>query len=182
MPRVLSTWIVVRVKQGRERYAARNVRRQGHRAFAPYVGEEDTIRQEALFPGYIFVEGPDWYYLQSTYGCLYPLMMGDDPAYMPIKEMRKLLKAADEEGVITIGKEKFTPGQHVKVKLGAWQGFEGVYIRGTPQQRVRVLFKLLGGEHELEFNRTDITSSDDGSVQGNSDQALVGSLTKKQRV
>lgn len=157
---VLSLWIAVRVKAGRERYAAYNVRRQGFKCFMPFIYEEGRPREQPLFPGYIFVEGPQWYYLQSTYGCLYPIMMGNEPAYMPRKEMKKLMAMADKEGVITIPKEKFVKDQKVVLKKGAWKGHAGVYIRASAKDRVRVLLQLLGGKHELEFNHSDITAAE----------------------
>lgn len=158
--RVLSEWFAVRVKQGRERYAAMNVRKRGGTPFVPYVLHEGKYREQPLFPGYIFVLGPQWYYLQVTPGCLYPIMMGDSPACMPLKEMRALHKSCDKEGVILIPREKFTKGQRVRFRKGAWQGHLGVYIRQSGANRVRVLLSLLGGNHELEFNHSDITAAE----------------------
>lgn len=156
--------MAVRVKAGRERYAARNVRNQGHDVFMPFVEQEGRLRDEPLFPGYIFVLGPEWFYLQSTYGVANVIMMGEDPARMPIKEMKVLLKAANKEGVITVQREKFKKGQQIKVKRGSWQGHVGVYIRGyvnaSKIERIKALFKILGSDHELEFDRASITSAD----------------------
>lgn len=179
---LLSWWFAVRVKHGRERYARRNVERQGHKVWVPWVHEEGRPREQPLFPGYIFVLGPAWYYLQATYGVLYPIMMGDVPARMPKREMSAFMKAADREGVITIKREKFVKGQAVRVKQGSWHGVVGSYIKASGTERVRVLFELLGGIHELEFDRTAITSADDGlQGEGHGTSPAVAVLTTKNK-
>jgi transcription antitermination factor NusG len=173
---VLSEWIVVKVKSRRERYAARNVTRQGHECFVPYIRHEGRSREEPLFPGFIFVRGPQWYYLKSTYGVLSPIMQGAEPARMPIAQMKELLKMTDKEGVITIEREKFVPGQEVTFKTGAWQGHWGVYIRAVSKDRVRVLLSLLGGKHELEFAHSEITAAQ--SKPGNGLKAGPGARSR----
>lgn len=156
---VLSDWIVVRTKPNRERYAAKNVRRQGYKALCPFLKEEGQYREVPLFAGHIFVQGPAWYYLKSTYGVLYPIMLGPSPARMPLKEMRALLKQSGEDDVITIGLEKFSKGQVIKFRRGAWIGHTGVYSKAAGADRVRVLLMLFGGQHEKEFARDDITAA-----------------------
>lgn len=180
--RVMSEYFVVRVKAGRERYAARNVRQQGYETFIPFIVEEDKTREQPLFPGHIFVKGPQWFYLRNTYGVLHPIMMGDRPAYMPLREMRELMRACDREGVITVQREKFTEGQKVEIKQGSWQGHIGVYTRASSKDRVRVLLKLLGGEHELEFHHSHITAATQ-SGNGSETEPKAGSrvVTTKRR-
>lgn len=156
--RVLSDWMAVRVKAGRERYAKRNIERQGHKVFAPFVQDEGTNRILPLFPGYIFVQGAQWHYLRSTYGVLYPIMMGPSAAYMPLQQMKDLLGMADDEGTITIAREKFKRGQKIKVRKGPFKDFVGVYIQGT-RERVRLMLQLLGATHELEFDRSAVTGA-----------------------
>lgn len=156
--------MAVRVKQGKERYALRNVLRQGHRAIVPFVVEEDRPREQPLFPGYIFVQGPEWYYLQSTYGCLYPIMMGGSPAFMPLKEMKDILSMVDKEGTIPLPAEKFRKDQAVTIKRGSFKGFSGLYIRASGKRRVEVLLQLLGGKHVVEFQRSWITGATTNST------------------
>lgn len=164
--RVLSDWMVVRVKHNRERYARRNVERQGGKVFIPWIWEEGDRAEQPLFPGHIFVQGPAWYYLQNTYGVLGPILMAGEPAYMPLKEMRAIMKAGDKEGVITIKRQKpvevredFVKGQRVTGQKGPWQRQIGVYIRDVGQERVRVLFRLLGANHEIELKRAEVTAA-----------------------
>lgn len=158
----LSEWYVVRVRNGMERYATREVQRQGHRVFVPYELHEGQNREQPLFPGHIFILGPQWYFIKTTPGCLAPIMMGDAPAKMPIVAMRSLLRDRDKDGVRVLASEKFTKGQAVTIRRGAWQGHTGLYIREVERRRVRLLLSLLGGKHELEFNHFDITAADIG--------------------
>lgn len=166
---LLSAWIAVRVKSNQERFARKHIERQGQKVFIPWILWEGDKREQPLFPGHIFVLGPQWYYLQTTPGVLAPIMMGDAPALMPMREMKALLKRCDREGVITIPKEPdevFAPGQRIRGKKGPWQGQLGVYIRASNASRVRVLFNLLGGKYELELDHSEITASDvpDGAL------------------
>lgn len=164
--RVLSDWMVVRTKPNQERYAAKNVKRQGHECVCPFITEEGGKKEVPLFTGHIFVRGPDWYYLKNTYGVLYPVMMGSTPALMPLKEMRELLKRLGMDDVITLKAEKFSPGETVKFRRGAWLGHRGVYNKDVGKQRVRILLTLIGGQHELEFDRADITKDSPDGEQG----------------
>lgn len=154
--RVLSDWMVVKVKPKRERYARRMIEQRGGRVFIPFIIEDGHKYEKPLFPGYIFVQGPHWYYLLQTPGVRGPIMMGVKPALMPLREMRRLQRACDKEGLVIVKEERLTPGARVRIKNGAWQGHWGVYITG--EQRVRVLLSFLGGQHEFEFARSDVTT------------------------
>lgn len=154
---VLSNWMAVRVQNNRERFARRKIEDAGGNVFVPWIMDEGALYETPLFPGYIFVEGPEWYYLKTTQGVLHPIMMGDSPAFMPIREIKALMKACGREGIISLKAEKFSPGDTVRVKKGAWQGHWGVYIQASKADRVRVLFQILGGRHEIEFHRTNVT-------------------------
>lgn len=157
---LLSDWIVVKTKPNQERYAARHIRRQGHACLCPYITEEGSTREKPLFTAHIFVLGPDWYYLKSTYGVVSPIMFGDQPARMPKKAMRDILRRCGEDDVITIKAERFTAGQQVRFKRGAWEGWTGIFkgFGKDSKKRVRIMLRMLGGEHELEFDRGDITA------------------------
>lgn len=157
---LLSDWMVVRTKPNKERYAAKNVRRQGHEVFCPFLREQDKFKEVPLFAGFIFVRGPDWYYLKSTYGVQYPIMIGASPARMPLKEMRALLKQGGEDDVITLGLEKFSKGQAIKFRRTAWLGHIGVYnSRVVGKDRIKILLALFGGHHEIECDPGDITAA-----------------------
>jgi transcription antitermination factor NusG len=158
--RVLSDWFAVRVKAGRERYAVRNVIMQGHRAIVPFVEEEYVNREKPLFKGYIFVQGPAWYYLLSTYGCLHPIMMGEEPSCMPLQEMKGILSLVTDKrdgGIIPLKAPKYKKGQVVTIERGSLKNFEAVYIRGTKADRVKLQVAMFGGTHEVEYARRDIS-------------------------
>lgn len=164
---VLSEWFVVRTKTGRERHAAVSVRRKGHRAFAPFVADQvrGHHRESPLFPGFIFVHGQQWYYLKATEGVLAPVMMGLIPAYMPITEMMALIRAAGEDDLIdTIAREKLPINEQVRVRTGPWSGHWGKFVGMKSRDRVRLLMTVLGAQHELEFDRSEVTTKPTDAV------------------
>lgn len=156
--RVLSDWFVVRVKSGQERRARRYLEKAGRRVFIPWLCDEGSVLEKPLFPGYIFVHGLEWYHVKSTPGCLTPLMCGEGPSYVPIREMKLLQGAGDKEGVITIPKERFEEGQPIRSKRGAFNELWGVYKGLTAAGRVRALYKIFGREFVLDFPASGVTA------------------------
>lgn len=155
---VLSDWYVVRVKTNQERRAKRYLERAGHRVFMPWLCDEDSVIEKPLFPGYIFVLGPAWYHIKSTPGCLAPLMMGESPGCVPLREMDALRGIVDKEGVIVLKRERFVKGQAVRARKGPFQELWGVYIGETAGKRVQALYRVFGREYQLEFSRSDVTA------------------------
>ena len=134
----------------------RMIRRANHECFCPFLHFEKTHKEEPLYPGYVFVEGPEFYYLKTTEGVLYVLMQGVEPAFMPTRLMFQLLEMVDDEGLIVVKRERFKKGQLVVIKRGPLQNQSGVYITASRKDRVRVLMRILGAEHEVEFPVDDI--------------------------
>jgi transcription antitermination factor NusG len=154
---VLSNWLVVKTKPNHERYAAKNVKRQGHKTFVPFLRDERG-RESPLFPGIIFVEGPEWYYLKSTYGALGPVMMGQLPGYVPIREMKSLLKMAGEDDVIEPEVPKVRKGMMVKFTSRSFDGLFAKIIDLPKKDRVTLLFSILGKDVTIEVDRRDIST------------------------
>lgn len=156
--RVLSEWIAVRVKDRQERHARREIEKRGGVVWIPWLYMEGDLKEEPLFPGYIFVQGPQWAYLLATPGVLDIVRMGEGAAYMPLKEWRILRGLCDKEGMITLSRKKLSPGDDVRTNKGAFQELWGVYTgHGSRTSRVRILYKVFSKEYELEFDRKDVT-------------------------
>lgn len=153
--KVLSEWMVVKTKPNQERYAAKNVRRQGHVAFTPFIRDERD-RESPLFPGHIFVKGPAWWYLKNTYGVVGPIMIGAEAAYVSLKEMKVLLAAAGEDDVIELYRPKLSKGMGVVISHGAFDGFIAQIVDLPKKDRVKVLFRMLGKEVSMELSSRDV--------------------------
>lgn len=157
---VLSEWFVVKTKTNQERHAAIAIRRKGYSAFAPYIAGEvhGHYRESPLFPGHIFVRGQQWYFLKATSGVLYPIMMGEQPGYMPVKDMSILLRvSADDDLIATEKHEKFVQGDKLRIRTGPWKDHWGSFLGAKGKDRVRLLMTVLGAQHELEFQRRIVT-------------------------
>jgi transcription antitermination factor NusG len=110
---------------------------------------------QALFPGYLFVRPRDrWRKLRNTYGVIDIVMMGDKPDFVPKTVMKALRANADKDGIVTLPKQrKPEVGEAVEIKVGAWQGFKGLYDGLDPEGRIRVLLSMFGRQVALTFRR-----------------------------
>lgn len=143
-------WIAVKTKTRRERWARDNIVAQGFECYLPVIEGKDR-KLEALFPRYLFVKytGP-WHVLLNTYGVSGLVMTGDRPDVMPDKQIKKLKRLENRDGVIVLPsqvqqrKAEPKPGDHVKIQAGALQGKVGIYEGQDSRDRVRVLMDYLG--------------------------------------
>jgi transcription antitermination factor NusG len=109
----------------------------------------------ALFPGYLFVKpGDQWRALRNTRGVIDIVMMGDRPDYVAKEAFKTLRKWADKDGIVTLPKQrKPNLGERVQIKVGAWQGFEGLYDGLDDEGRQQVLFSMFGRTVTMKFKR-----------------------------
>lgn len=109
----------------------------------------------ALFPGYLFVRpGDQFNKLRNTYGVIDILTRGEKPDYVPKAVMKALRSNVDKDGLVTLPRQrKPEVGEAVEIKVGAWQGFTGLYDGLDGAGRNRVLLKLFGRDVVLTYNR-----------------------------
>jgi transcription antitermination factor NusG len=151
----LSDWVVVRTKTRSENFAANECRNQDMETWCPRYMEPGKGVPTALFPGYIFVKpGDRWRSLRNTYGVIDIIMMGDKPDMVPKAVMNALRRNADKDGIVTLPKQRKPElKERVQIKVGAWQGFEGLYDGLDPEGRIQVLFSMFGKTITLKFKR-----------------------------
>jgi transcription antitermination factor NusG len=81
-------------------------------------------------------------------------MMGGEPDYVPKAIMKALRSNVDKDGIVTLPRQrKPEKGEAVEIKIGAWQGFTGLYDGLNDQGRIRVLLSFMGRQVALEFKR-----------------------------
>lgn len=151
----LSDWCLVRTKGRQENWAAQNCKQQDMETFLPRYIEPGSGVPRALFPGYLFVRPNDqWKKLRNTYGVIDIVMMGGNPDWVPKAIMKALRANVDKDGIVTLPRQrKPQKGEAVEIKIGAWQGFTGLYDGLNPEGRIRVLLKFMGREVALTFRR-----------------------------
>lgn len=139
-------WVVARTKPQRENYAAIQVERQGFEAYLPRMLDTHTKRVSPLFPGYLFVNTPgSWLWLRSTYGVLDVVFgTGGLPARLPVAAIDRIKRDADSDGLIQLTTQKFKCGQRVRLRDGAFVGWNALYADSPAPARERVLLQVLG--------------------------------------
>jgi transcription antitermination factor NusG len=151
----LSDWVLVRTKTRHEHYAAMQCRNQDMETYLPRYIEPGKGTPQALFPGYLFVRpGDRWQKLRNTLGVIDIVMMGGNPDLVPTAVLKALRANSDKNGIVTLpSQRKPEIGEVVEIKVGAWQGFKGLYDGLSPEGRLKVLFAMFGKTVTLEFRR-----------------------------
>ena len=149
-------WSVVRSLPKREAFAAERLRMDhGFEVFLPLV---QTQRAAApLFSGYFFCRIVDrWRSINSTFGVLCLVRVGDCPARCPDHEIDSLKAMIDAHGFVrlpdrpsTPAKRKIAVGAKVKITGGPFGGMSGLYAGQSTREREFVLLNLLGGQRPV---------------------------------
>jgi transcriptional antiterminator RfaH len=149
-------WGVVRSLPKREAFAAERLRMDGgFEVFLPLVQTQRA--SQPLFAGYFFCRIVDrWRSINSTFGVLCLVRVGDCPARCPDHEIDSLKAMLDGRGFIKLPDRPSTPvkrkiaiGAKVKVTAGPFGGMSGLYAGQSTRERELVLLNLLGGQRPV---------------------------------
>ena len=126
----------------------------GFEVFLPLV---QTKRASApLFSGYFFCRIVEqWRSINSTFGVLCLVRVGDCPARCPDREI-EALKAMVVGGFVRLPeappppvRRKIAIGAKVKVTAGPFGGMSGLYAGQSTRERELVLLNVLGGQRPV---------------------------------
>ena len=149
-------WYLIYTKPGSEALAVGNLARQHYDTYLPRVVQ--TVRRAGrrfervgpLFPRYLFLRlnegqqalGP----VASTVGVRSIVRTGSGYTVVPERVIRDLQARADPHtGLHRLNcGTQFTPGAAVRIRLGPFDGLEGVFEREAGADRVVVLLTVLG--------------------------------------
>ena len=168
-------WYVVHTYSGYENKVKANLEKRvesmnmEHQIFNVIIPEEDEIEYKGgqkkvtkrrIFPGYVMVDmilsDDSWMTVRHTPGVIGFVGSGTKPIPLQKQEVDKILR---HMGLIC-GKPKIDVqvGQHVRVKSGPFENFEGV-VREVLAERgkIRVNISMFGRETpiELEYEQID---------------------------
>jgi transcriptional antiterminator RfaH len=149
------TWYAAYTQPQKERWARSNLWELG---FDVYLPEYLTVRRHArrvenvsrpLFPRYLFVAAPAGTMFKpaqaaTARGVVDLVRMGRDAPSVPDRVIDELRAREDENGIIRLGRSHFDKGQHVRVMHGSLCEQVGIFECRDDQQRVVILFDLLG--------------------------------------
>lgn len=136
---------------GREKWAAENVRRQGHDCYLPQFlqvrGSEQRIRP--LFPSYLFVHTfGRWLHFRSTFGIRDLIMADESPAIIPHLAIDQLKARQGEDGLIHLDPppdaEPFHHGETLRVTNGPLWGYKGIFAGASDRERQTILIEFMG--------------------------------------
>lgn len=156
-------WYVAETHPSAEAEAAEHLARQQFQTFQPMVLERRTVRRKtiiapvAMFPGYLFVAldlaSPGWRSAFHTRGikrflCHAP----EQPSRIPAAVLQLVAEnaAAEDAKLRAEINQPIEPGKHVRVKVGAWVGFDGVCL-WSKGDRIAVMLTLFGRATETEM-------------------------------
>jgi transcriptional antiterminator RfaH len=149
-------WGVVRSLPKREVFAAERLRMDhGYEVFLPLV---QTKRASApLFYSYFFCRIVEqWRSINSTFGVLCLVRVGDCPARCPDHEIDSLKAMLDGHGFISLPDRPSTPvkrkiaiGAKVRIASGPFGGMSGLYAGMSTKDRERILLTLLGSQRPV---------------------------------
>ena len=159
----MTDWYVANTHVNAENTAAAHLARQG---FAVYLPKYMKLRRHArrqdmvprpLFPRYLFVGvGPEnarWRAIHSTIGISNLVSFGSHPARVEPAIIDELRRNEDVAGMIAIGREnRFNKGDRVQLVGGALCEQVGLFDRVYDNERVIVLFDLLGQQVEARVS------------------------------
>jgi transcriptional antiterminator RfaH len=161
-------WYLIHTKPAGEAVALQNLERQRYEVYLPRIvqslrrAERRFERIAPLFPRYLFLrlnEGQQALApVASTVGVASIVRFGSRYTIVPDGVVSELQARADpESGLHRLNCEsRLTPGAAVRVRMGPFEGLEGVFERAAGADRVVVLLNLLGQAAAVCVSRESI--------------------------
>lgn len=178
-------WFVLKVQSNRERSIRdtilRRVRKEGMeeyfgRIFIPTEKVVETkggsrrVREQKLLPGYVMIQmeltDESWHLVRSTGGVGDFTGAAGKPIPMEDSEVRRWLGVsgdaevkgeAPEKSQKAVVKFEVAVGEHVKVKEGAFESFEGVIDTiDETTGKIKVIIEIFGRPTEVELEHWQV--------------------------
>lgn len=160
----MAFWTCIRTHPNQEKIAIYNLENQDFTYYQPKILIRKLRKQKVvnveqpLFPCYLFVQvASRWACLNNTHGVSGLLMCGPAPAVVQDKVIDSL-RQREQNGFVQLPKvQKFSKGDTVTIKTGAFAGQQALVDRMPAKERQKILLALLSGsakvliaEEELE--------------------------------
>jgi len=149
------SWYLLRTKPREEWRAKQHLENQAFATYLPVLIRKSE-RQEALFPGYIFLEKPEenvsLHTISSTRGVLNFVRFGIELA----TASESLIKEIQSIEQLYRSVPKFVPGQTVECKSGPFAGLQAIFESENGQDRCVILLKILNAERKIVVNQDDL--------------------------
>jgi len=151
-------WYVIQCKANQQQRAETNLCNQGFDIYSPSIPVERivrrkrVIREEAVFPGYIFImldlDHSNCCALNNTRGVGKIISFNSRPLSVPDPLINALYRQFhDQEQPLAL----FQAGDKVQVTDGSFKDMEAIVKAVTPDERVIVLMHILHSPQTLVF-------------------------------
>lgn len=125
-------------------------------------GSKQTVHRRKLYPGYVFMEMepteegrvPEkaWFMIKETSGVGDFISTEGIPTPMRDTDVAKMLMEAERPEEAPSIKVEFEPGDHIKIREGAFENFEGVVDSIDPERGiVKVVVSIFGRSTPLDI-------------------------------
>jgi transcriptional antiterminator RfaH len=166
----VKSWYVVQTKPRLEILAEENLLRQEFEVYLPRCRVKRQRRGrwvssiEPLFPRYLFMQvdlaETNTASVRSTKGVQGFVRFGGQPRAVPDELVEAICERADREsGFHDVGQHRFEAGQDVEVIDGPFAGLHAVYVSDDGDERVLLLFNLLGRESKVAVKRDTVVAA-----------------------
>ncbi len=156
----MKKWYLIQTKPKQEAIATQNLSNQGFEVFYPKaIIKNKTV---SLFPRYLFIELDDknqnWAPIRSTRGVANFVRFGLKFAIVPnqIINMIKIQQQQTIEKMIDICSHQ--KGDLVEIQSGVFKGQQAIFQNYNSNDRVTVLLKLIGQQHQVEFLEKEVVA------------------------
>ncbi len=156
----MKKWYLIQTKPKQEAIATQNLSNQGFEVFYPKaIIKNKTV---SLFPRYLFIELDDknqnWAPIRSTRGVANFVRFGLKFAIVSnqIINMIKIQQQQTIEKMIDICSHQ--KGDLVEIQSGAFKGQQAIFQNYNSNDRVTVLLKLIGQQHQVEFLEKEVVA------------------------
>lgn len=160
-----SAWYVVLTKPKQELRAQENLERQGGVVFVPMFANERIIRgkrvmrQEPLFPGYLFLQASPQNSLlskvRSTMGVRTLLTFAGQMMTIEHRLIEDLRQRSNVDDIA----QQFSAGQDVTIRSGPFQHYQALFKEYDGAERGIILLSLLGQQNELVIQLADLRAN-----------------------
>ncbi len=158
-------WYVVLTKSKQELRAQDNLERQGGVVFVPMFSKERitrgkrVVRQEPLFPGYLFLQADAQSELlskvRSTFGVRQLLGFAGQVMTVDNRIIKDLRQRSNSETPV----QQFSAGQTVTLNSGPFQHYQAIFKELDGNERGIILLGLLGQQNELLIDLADLQAT-----------------------
>lgn len=156
---MMISWYAIYTKPGCEARVSSRLYGSGFRVLNPLLKERKLYRRKLrevvspLFPCYIFAElDLQAHYRLVKYTRGVRQIVGNEAAPQPVPgQIIDSILSRMENGLISVRREEFSPGECVSIKGGAFEGFEALFEREMgSSERVSILLKALNARITLD--------------------------------